>query len=186
MGFNGRDPHAAVTDGDRQAFDDFLGSALPGVQKMMRELRERDPERADKKLREALPRIGWLMDLRERDRELYDLRIQDIGLGREALEAVRGVARFDRDQPGRESSEERSKLAAAAESVLRAQYDVRGQIMAREVDLIENSAARRRAELDRRGNDKESAVRATFDKLMARAAEWMKHPRERRDGQNGS
>lgn len=172
-----RDTTAPVTDSERQAFDEFLAAAAPGIHAMLRELRAKDPERADRKLREGLPRIRWLMDLRERDPEAYRLRLLDIRHGREAFEAARALAAYDREHTNDQdkSSAERQELADRVRAALREQYEVRGQLLEHEITRLDQDLSKRRAELAGRTGGREAAIGRGFDKLRERAREWLRN-----------
>jgi hypothetical protein len=174
-----REGRAEITDADRAVFDEFLGSAAPRVQVMMRELRKQDPERADHKIVEAMPRMRWLIDLREKDRPLYDLRLRDIRAGREAFDAARAIARFDHEHADQKLSPEREKLAGDLRKSLQEQYDVRGQILAHDIAKIESDLAKQREELANRADGKSPVIEKTFDLLIERAKEWGRGPRDR-------
>lgn len=172
-----RDASGPVTDSEREAFDDFLAAAAPGIHAMLRDLRTKDPERADRKLREGLPRIRWLMDLRERDPEAYRLRLLDIRHGREAFEAARALAAFDRENTGdqEKASAERQELTERVLTALREQYEVRGKLLEHEISRLDQDLSKRRAELAARPGGREAAIGRGFDKLRERAREWMQN-----------
>ncbi len=167
-----------VTEEDRAAVQEFLISAAPQLAVMMDELRDKNPERADVKVRETLNRIGWLMDVRKSDRALYELRLQDIRHGREAFDAARSLARYDRTHEGPESSE-RQVLVAKLRGELAEQYRVRGELLQSDIQRLEGDLSKRRADLARRSDGQESTITRMADKLRDRAREWMsRHPRD--------
>lgn len=172
-----RDASGPVSESEREAFDEFLVAAAPGIHAMLRELRAKDPERADRKLREGLPRIRWLMDLRERDPEAYRLRLLDIRHGREAFEAARALAAFDRENTGDQakSSAEREVLSERVRTALREQYEVRGKLLEHEISRLDQDLSKRRSELAGRAGGREAAISRGFDKLRERAREWLRN-----------
>lgn len=166
-----------ITDDERAAFDEFLASAAPGVHRMLGELRARDPERADRKLREGLPRIRWLLDLRKRDPVAYKLRLDDIRHGRVAFEAARALAAHDRDHADDQSPEasaERERLSERVRTALREQYDVRGRLLEHEISRLDQDLTRRKAELAKRPGGREAAIGRTVDTLRERARDWLR------------
>lgn len=160
-----------VTDADREAFDEFLGSAAPRLQGLMRQLRQSDPEKADRKVREAMVHMRGLLELREKDRAMYDLRLRDIRAGREAMEAARAVVRHDRDHPNHSDAEGRERLIGELRRSLENQYDVRGEILAREVSRMQSELARRQDDLSKRPAGEQAAIDHNVDSLLRRAAE---------------
>lgn len=173
-----RRPGASLTDEERRAVEEFLASAAPGAHRLLMDLRERDPAEADRRVREALPRIRWLLDLRERQPELYRLRLSDIRLGREALEAARALARHDREQGENARGPERQRLVRRLRSALESQYEVRGQILQAEVKHLEEELGRKRTELARRDQAREDAITAMLDRINKRGRDWFRQRRE--------
>jgi hypothetical protein len=176
-----REGRGTLSDVDRQAFDEFLGSAAPRLQMMFRKLREQDANAADQRVMEGLPRIRWLLELREKDREMYDLRLKDIRAGREALEAARGLAALDREGTN-ETGDKRSKLEGDLKRALETQYDLRGQILGREISRLENDLGKRREEMGKRADGRTATVERTSKSLVERAKEMGRRMREHRGG----
>lgn len=177
-GVPGRDAPREITDADRQAFEKFLSAASPVGRERITALRQKDPERADRLLMEAMPRIGWLLEISRRDPELFELRLRDIRLGREALEASRALAAFDREHPGADGPR-REALVAKVRSALENQYQVRGQLMEHEIARLDRDLSRRRAELSERASGREAAIDRALERLRERAREWSRHAKDR-------
>ncbi len=171
-GAGGRDAPRTITDADRRAFDLFLAAAAPDGKDRMASLRQKSPERADRLLVESMPRIGWLLEMHQRDPELFQLRLSDIRYGREALEASRALAAFDRRQPT-VVSEERDQLVARLRSALENQYEIRGKLLAREIERLDRDVAKRRAELTDRPASRDAAIERAIERLRERAANPM-------------
>jgi len=173
----GREARGPITDADREAFDEFLGSAAPRLQVLMRQLRESDPEKADRKVREAMVHMRGLLELRERDRAMYDLRLRDIRAGREALEAARAIVRHDREHPDNSDAEGRLRLVEELKRDLASQYEIRGEILAREIARMQGDLAKRQEDLSKRPAGKAAAVDRNVDDLLRRANErWPGRP----------
>lgn len=172
-----RAPGGPVTNADRETFDEFLGSAAPRLQTLMRQLRQTDPERADRKVREAMTHMHGLLELREKDRPMYDLRLKDIRAGREAMEAARAVVRHDRDHSNGDDAQGRERLIADLRQALASQYEVRGEILEREVARMQGDLARRQEELTKRPSGKDGAIDRNTNDLLRRARErWPGRP----------
>jgi hypothetical protein len=173
----GREARGVITNADREAFDEFLGSAAPRIQVLMRELRERDPERADRKVREAMGHMRGLLELREKDRAMYELRLKDIRAGRDALEAALAIVRHDREHADGSDAPGRLELVNELKRTLGIQYEIRGEILAREITRMENELTKRRNELAQRPGGKEGAVDRNVDDLIDRAQKrWPGRP----------
>ncbi|MFN7021301.1 MAG: hypothetical protein ACK4WH_08260 [Phycisphaerales bacterium] len=171
-------PHEGpITEEDRAVVNEFMSSAAPHLIEMFRQFEQKSPERAEARTREMLGRIRWLIDLRRSDRGEYDLRLEDIRHGREAFDAARELARFDRDGADR-SPAQRDEIVARMRAALNEQYRVRGAMIGREIARLESDLDQRRSELARREEARDSAIARTMEKLTERAAEFMKR-RER-------
>lgn len=161
-----------VTAEDRAAVEEFLSSAAPQLLKMLNEIRERDPAEADARIRDSLPRLRDLLELRTSDHALYELRLADIRHGREAFEAARALVRLDR--AGDEASEaQREELITTLRTSLRDQYRVRGEILAHELVKLNERIAKHR-------ENREAVVERMMERLRGRAREW--NERRMRDG----
>lgn len=168
-----------ITDEDRQIVSEFLASAAPGIGQMMTELRERNPERADQKIRETLPRIRPLMELRKSDRAQYDLRLEDIRHGREAFEATRALVRLRRAGESERTSEQEAAILDRLRSSLEEQYRVRGELLRLDIGRMESELTKRRAELEHRPEARAATIDRMIEKLQTRAQDWMnRHGRE--------
>jgi hypothetical protein len=144
---------------------------------MMRTLRERNPEMADRKIQDAMPRMRWLIELREKDRALYDLRLRDIRSGREAFEAAREIAALERKGSQEDQASRQNELEGRLKRALEEQYDVRGQILAREIARMEEELGKR---AEGRAPTVERMTRTLIDRAKDDLKEGGRHGRERR------
>lgn len=176
---NSRSPRhdGPLTSDQRQAIRDFLRSASPGMLPMIERLERDDPAEAEKRFAEMLPRVRFLIEMREREPELYNLKLQDIRLGRESVEAARRLAELDKRGPGAEPGEitgQSDRLRTA----LSEQYDVRGQILAHEVSRLQERQAEVAKEIQGRPARRDEVVQ----KMMSTLVEREKQRMERRGG----
>lgn len=133
-------PERALTDEERGAVRDVLTAAAPGTLKKIDELRALDPAQADRKYAEAWPRMKFLMEMRSRDRGMYDLTLGDVRAGREAMEAARALVGMEKRgvQPG---SDEYKKGEAALRAALGTQFEQRTRILQHQMDKMRERQA---------------------------------------------
>lgn len=156
-----------LTDEDRAAIREFVAATAPGMAKMFAELEKRDPEAAEKRLREVAPRFRDLLDLRKRDRRLYDLRMIDVREGREALEAAREIVRLDGE--GVETSDARHAAATARlRGAIAKQIDARGEAVEHELKKMQERIADGQADLAERGKKKDRLVDEAVARMLQR------------------
>lgn len=132
-------------------------------------MREQDPERVPRELRERFPRIREFLALHRYDRPMFDLRVQDLKLARESRDLSKRIndAR-DADADGRADAME-DELATLVER----HFDVRQQIRQRELERLEARIAELREQLDERADDKSDLIEAHVERLLSgERGEW--------------
>lgn len=171
-GSGGDEPKREPTEEDFKAAQEFLQATAPQLHALYLELREKDPEAAKNKLREALPRIQHLLDMRRNDPEMFTLKLQDIRHGREAFDAGRKIVEFDREHPEGTSDPARQALMTSLRASLSDQYDIRGRIIEREVQQQDKDLIRRKDEWSRRADQKQSSVDKMAEDMVRRIKNW--------------
>ncbi|MCC6320519.1 MAG: hypothetical protein IT438_03680 [Phycisphaerales bacterium] len=180
-------PHEGpITEEQRAVVSEFFASAAPQIMDMYKQFEQKSPERAEARMRETIGRIRWLIDLRKTDRPAYDLRLMDIRHGREAFDAARELVRFDRANPEKSASADRSAITDRMRAALSAQYRVRGELLQRDLTRLEADAAKQRAEFEKRAETRDATIARSMEKLTQRAADFQKRHEHRRRGPEGS
>lgn len=156
-----------LSDEDRAAIREFVSATAPGMAKAFAELEKRDPEAAEKRLREVAPRFRELLDLRKRDARLYELRMIDVREGREALEAAREIVRLDGE--GVATSDAKHAAATARlRGAIAKQIDARGEAVAHELKKMQERIADGQADLLERGKKKDRLVDEAVARMLQR------------------
>lgn len=151
-----------LTAEERGAVEDFLTATAPRLLEKLRELEATDKALAERRWQEAFPRVRPLLDLRARDRALYDLRLRDIKLGREGMETARAIAETDA------KGEAAAALQARLRTILREQYGVRTGMLEREIAREDARAAQMREELARRSSKADEVVEQNARAMVER------------------
>ena len=162
-----------MTDEDRAGVREFLKVAQPRLFEMLERLEKENPAEAQRKLAEAFPRVRPLMELRQTDPGLFELRMKDLRLGREAMEAARWLA--DHEDSPRDVSE--ADLAAKQKSLkaaLGAQFDARTEIMRHELAMQTRRHEEAKNELERRAADRDQAVESIMARILERERERLR------------
>jgi len=197
-GERGRDRPGAdrpPTDEERAAMREFLRVGQPRLFEAFQELEERDPEEAKRKLVEMFPRVRPLLEMRQNDPQMFELRMKDLRNGREAMEAARWLAQHE--QAGSSAgSDDLAKRRESMRAALLKQFDARTEIHRRELDRQSERLTEARAELETRAAERNKSVEATMARMIEREQERLLRgegpddeppPREpgRRPGQRG-
>lgn len=129
-----------LSEEDRQAVRDVLVAAAPGILQKLDELQKLDPAQAERKFSEAWPRMQFLMEMRLRDRGLYELTLGDVRFGREAMEAARELVAMERRGVAQDSGAY-AKQQAALRAALAAQFEQRTRILQHQMDRMRERQA---------------------------------------------
>jgi hypothetical protein len=173
-----RDPARPLTPDEREAVRDFLRVAAPGILAKLEQLEKSDAPAAQRRWAEALPRVRPLLDLRTRDRALYDLRLEDIRRGRESMDAARAVAEAESNGSRGDAEAARTRLRDA----LRAQYRVRTQLLAHDLTKGKERMNGMQADLDARSSREDAVVDKNVRDLVEREARRLKNKGARPEG----
>jgi hypothetical protein len=170
-------PPGPLSDDDRRAIKDFIAATSPAMAEQFSELEARDPEAAERRLREFAPRVRLLLELRSRDQRLYELRLIDIREGRAAIEAVRELRRLEKQDVPVDDSR-RTQVQSRLRAALEKQFDARSQAMSHELDKL-------RRRIEERPSKRDQAVDETIRRMLEREARSDRDDRGNRDGRAG-
>lgn len=162
-----------MTDEDRAAVREFLKVAQPRLFEMLQRFEREDPAEAQRKLAEAFPRVRPLIELRSTDPALFELRMKDLRLGREAMEAARWLA----DQEGSSgdiSDADRAARQQPLREALAAQFDARTEIMRHDLEMQTRRHDEAKRELANRASGRDEAVDSMMTRLLSRERERLR------------
>ena len=189
MGGREREPplDRPLTDEERAAVREFLRTAQPRLHEMFAELEAADPDEASRRLREMFPRIRPMIELRQNDPALYELRMRELRTGREAMESARKFIEVERAANTPEA--ERSRAEAALRAAVGAHLDARAEIGRHELARQIERAQRDIAEIEdvpRIVTPMCSMMNRMIERERQRAKDGDKpHGDDARDGQRG-
>ncbi|MBX3403352.1 MAG: hypothetical protein KF699_08080 [Phycisphaeraceae bacterium] len=189
-GSGGREPplDRPLTDEERAAVREFLRTAQPRLHEMFAELEAADPDEAARRLREMFPRIRPMIELRQNDPALYELRMRELRTGREAMEAARRFIEVERTASSPEA--ERTRAEAALRAAVGAHLDARAEIGRHELARQIERAQRDLAEIEGRSADRDADVQRMMTRMIERERQRARdgdkpHGDEAREGQRG-
>lgn len=145
----------------------------------LRDLEKTDAAKADQQYSRSLDRMRFLIDLRKRDRQMFDLKAQDIRHGFEAAAIARTIADIDKS-PAPDTAVRQQKVELLRTSLM-AQYNVRTKIMQRDVERSADRAAEMTKEIEKRP----AAAAEVVNKNVLDMIDREHRRRERTNGENG-
>lgn len=166
MGRREPPPDRPLTDEERAAVREFLRTAQPRLHEMFTELEKADPDEAARRMREMFPRFRPMIELRQNDPALFELRMRELRTGREAMEAARRLIEIERDAGAPEA--DRARAEEAFRGAVVAHLDARADIGRHELNRQIENARRELAELDRRASERESEVLRFMQRMIER------------------
>jgi hypothetical protein len=174
------DINAPLTQEERETIRDFIRSTAPHMLSQMDELEKTRPQEVEQKYRRMLRLTRNLLDLRQHDKVLYDLRLQDIKVGREALDAAREIAQLQKkgiatSDPKYEQASQRLRTA------LQAQFTVRGEAMRHEAEKARERLTHSDQELASREANRDKVINDLMTRMIEKERRWVEHPDERRE-----
>lgn len=160
-----RDPSQPLTSEERETIRDFISSTAPQLLGPLDELEKRDAALAEKKYRDMLRKTRFLLELRKRDRTMYDLRLADIKSGREAIESARAIARMQADGAAT-SSPEVERETAALRAAIESQFTTRTAIHRHELARGRDRLSDEEKDLASRESRREQIIAESMTKIV--------------------
>lgn len=159
----GRDQETPI---DPQTVLDVLKDAAPAFATRVEKLRETDPEAADRMIGRMAPRLRDAIQVRNKDPQLFTLRINEIKVGIDLLDAARAYR--EAVKGGDTAAIDASKAVVA--DIAAKQFDARLATQEREMHALEERVEGIRGELAKKRSDREKSVEGFV--------EWILKPRE--------
>ncbi len=171
-------PHP-LTEEERATVREVLAATAPETLARLRELEKAEPAKAEQQYARSLERMRFLIDLRKRDPQMFELKAKDIRHSFEAGALVRAIGDIDKSAtPDTAVRQQKVELLRAA---LLAQYNVRTQIMQRDIERSADRAADLAKEVEKRPAQAADVV----DKNVREMIDREHRRRERQGGENG-
>lgn len=168
-----REPRES-SDGDRKSHrwgpmsDEDVSSALevvhelyPDLSERMLALQQEDPEKLRSTLEKRFPRVRFMVMLKNKDPEMYELRVSDIQLSR-ATDRLKERIKLAREEDDRKGYKDFRK---ELEEVLTQHFDVRQSIRQREVAYLKERVEKLEEDLDQRDDDRKDLIEKQLNEL---------------------
>ena len=166
-GREGRESDRVLTDAERESMMTFAREKLPRMAQRIEQLRQSDPELADRIMLRLAPRVREV--LATRDTELAALRLEDLQTGAEVLDQVRLLREAMKAQDAAATESAKSELKAALE----AQFDAKIKLQQHEVTLLNKRVDALRADIEKRQAAKGEFVDKLLERMSSRDPEAM-------------
>lgn len=158
-----------ATDADRAIVREILQHAAPEMLATLDELAAKDPDAARRKLTELFPRLRWMIELRERDRKVYDIRLVDLELARKSLPIAKEILDLRTKETPADDPALRAKLTQLRTLITR-QFENRERSMRAEAEAWRARAAERDTEIETMSMQREQIIDRLMEGLIKRSS----------------
>lgn len=160
-----------LTDAELDQAMDVMRQVDPEAASRLEPLLVERREEVAAELQHKFPRMGWFLRLKERDPEMYQLRVDDLRLSREQWVLGKQL----REAKAAEEKHEPTKgdidaIDEKLEQVLAAHFDVRQKIRERELAGLEAQIERLREELEKRADERDELIEKRKEELTEKDA----------------
>lgn len=163
-----RDPDRPFTADDQKTVREILAATYPEMVQKLDELFAKDPDAARRKVNEMGPRFRFLLDLHDRDPEMYKLRLEEVKTAREAVGVARDIAARVKAGAVLTSPELREPMERLRALVV-AQLRNRLAVERRELADMQKRAEQKKQEIDSHGSDNDAMIDKQIRSLLDRA-----------------
>lgn len=122
-----------------------------------------DHRRIANELRARIPRLEWFLKLKKWDREMFDLRVEDLRLTHQTVQLARQVRRAER---GEDEAADAKALRDQLAMRLEEHFTIRQQIRERELAHLERRIEQLREELDEREDEQDELIEQRMAELL--------------------
>ncbi|MEM9915205.1 MAG: hypothetical protein AAF911_09595 [Planctomycetota bacterium] len=138
----------------------------PDLAERLDALRDEDPRRFKQTLERRFPRVRFLVQLQQRDPEMFDLRMADISLDQQ----TDALAKQLRDARAADDEDRYDELRDQIEAKVTEHFDVRQQIRAREIEMLKARLEELEQDLDDRDDDRKDLIEVRVNELAG--SDW--------------
>jgi hypothetical protein len=163
-----RDPDRPFSADEQKAVREILAQAYPKMAEEVDKLFAVDPEAAKRKINEVGPRVRFLLDLRERDPEMYTLRLEEVKTAREAVAVARQIAAKHKEGVALTSPELQEPMRRLRDLVV-AQLRNRLAVEHRELADLQRRVEQKKQDIDAHSSDNDSIVDRQVNSMLERA-----------------
>jgi hypothetical protein len=159
----GRGPNGnrVLTDAERESMMEFAREKLPRMAQRIDQLRETDPETADRIMLRLAPRVREV--LATRDADLAALRLEDLQAGAVVLDQVRVLREAMKGEDAAATESAKSELKVALE----AQFDAKMKLQQHEVTLLNKRIDALRVDIESRQAAKDEFIAKLVERMSS-------------------
>ncbi|MEM1447195.1 MAG: hypothetical protein AAGF84_14135 [Planctomycetota bacterium] len=155
-----------MSDEDLDAAYNIVVRLYPDLAERLDALRDEDPRRFKQTLERRFPRVRFLVQLQQRDPEMFDLRMADISLDQQ----TDALAKQLRDARAADDEDRYDELRDQIEAKVTQHFDVRQQIRAREIEMLKARLEELEQDLDDRDDDRKDLIELRVNELAG--SDW--------------
>lgn len=161
---------APLSDEQAEAALEVIELIYPESAEQMRANWKEDPDQVKRMLDRRFPRVRYMLSLKERNPEMYELRIADITLTRQSEQLVRQMREAKKADDEKAFDDHRDAL----EDVIEEHFDVRQEIREIELEWLRERLERMEEEVDDRARDKRDLIEQRLLELAGgeNGAKW--------------
>ncbi len=167
-----------LTADEREAVRDILQATFPEMVARFDELMKKDPEAAERRFKQMVPRVRFLLDLRKNDEPLFKMRLEEIRTTREAVESAAKIAGYER-AGAKDEDEELIRERRHLHSLVATQMEIRTSVLAHELMQLQERVDRLKKEIGERADSSDEAVNRQVEAILQKARQA---PSKRGDG----
>jgi hypothetical protein len=136
----------------------------PDAAARLKNLIEENPEDAQRLIQRHFPAVRFLVQLKERDPEMYEMRMRDLKLNRESWRAAKAL----REAKAKDelSWERKRELEEQVESLVKEHFEVRQAIRERELQKLRDRIEELEEQLDKRSDDRRDLIEQRVEQLI--------------------
>jgi len=144
----------------------FIQQSFPELWRRFEELRRGSPEIAERHFGRFLPKVREAMELRESDPEMFEMRVEEIRGGIDAMVCVREYREALSLPEGDTARSERlAKAQGDLRRVLGEQFDLRLKLQEHELRMLSARMDSLRKEIEQKRGERDSAVNDMLERI---------------------
>lgn len=136
----------------------------PALAQRLEEALEKHPERAQRILAEQWPRLGRLLDLKQRDPQTYEMTLAEIKLMGQARDLVVDWRAAMKNKEIAQADQIRQQLIG----LMGQMFDIAQQMRLREADRLEEKAKELRQQVQERQNERDDLIQQRLEQFLKR------------------
>ncbi|MDP2360294.1 MAG: hypothetical protein Q8O14_06025 [bacterium] len=160
-----QDGAPGLEEGRRDEVVQFIRENFPLKARLLEELRQRNPEEFQRRRQRLAEEVRHLLDLRERDSELFRVHLEEMGL-RDELNRLAREAR--REKAG---SKERQEAERKLKEAVQRSFDLRHRIKEAELKELRGRLAELEGSLERRASRRSEMIDERLRELLGSGEE---------------